>query len=561
MLSAKECRDLCRLIGRAIVGDGTPADGNRLNAWLLASPEARQFYYYAMALQSELSWGQGKQQMIDELLDAELAAHARDRALAPGHGVRGLRIALSPKWLALAASLLLAGYFVGMAVFVSLRGEAEGWRLEARRGQEAGGIRREAEGDDSESSSLKSQASSLSLVASITATRDAEWSAAAHKSAISNQHSAITPGEPLELASGLVELKLTQGATLFVEGPAEWSIDGDNRATLTRGKLLARVPRQAIGFTLETPTARIVDLGTEFGVEVNTQDAAEVHVLKGLVTVQTAPENGTSVPSRNLKAGQSLRIDADGTQSAGDPATGEKLTRLAEGNANAPSSGPGYEVVFHYHLGEDDPHAQFGEVAAEQAIGTGTLGSAHPLARVGKPRYASETPNADSKLALSLPGNAEVAGYVGKDFKNFPTDNFVLEAWVRTRSAKPQLIVCLGDPSYNGYGLVVANGKYSRLFGGVAVLSEREEIRLNAWTHLALIREGHVSQLFVNGVASGEEVRTEPRPPDQMLRIGGLVGSQQTVDGCLDEIRLIRLKSYFHSRMLLFEVTERNERH
>ena len=80
------------------------------------------------------------------------------------------------------------------------------------------------------------------------------------------------------IPSGRVRQSLLRGVQLVVDGPAEWSIDDENRATLRQGKLVAVVPRQAIGFTLATPSAEIVDLGTEFEVVVE-EDG--VYVLLG----------------------------------------------------------------------------------------------------------------------------------------------------------------------------------------------------------------------------------------------------------------------------------------
>lgn len=138
----------------------------------------------------------------------------------------------------------------------------------------------------------------------------------------------IHEGEPLRIDSGILQLELNQGATLVVEGPAEWTIDGDNTATLNRGKLMASVPRQAIGFTLKTPSARIVDLGTEFGVEVGDGGAAEVHVVQGKVDVQPASGSSQAGPG-TLQAGQSVRITDAGAKVESSSAVPGKFKRLA----------------------------------------------------------------------------------------------------------------------------------------------------------------------------------------------------------------------------------------
>jgi hypothetical protein len=64
----------------------------------------------------------------------------------------------------------------------------------------------------------------------------------------------------------------------------------------------------AHGFAVQTPSARVVDLGTEFGVVVDAAGASETHVLRG--TVECTPTQGGN-PTR-LAAGQAARVDADG---------------------------------------------------------------------------------------------------------------------------------------------------------------------------------------------------------------------------------------------------------
>ena len=105
--------------------------------------------------------------------------------------------------------------------------------------------------------------------------------------------------------------------TLLVEGPASWTVDGDNRAMLTAGKLVANVPPVALGFTLETSTATIVDFGTEFGVPIHPSGSSEVQVFEGRVEIRSAgsePEYASSAPCRRPEA-DSFRTFEDAARS------------------------------------------------------------------------------------------------------------------------------------------------------------------------------------------------------------------------------------------------------
>lgn len=91
--------------------------------------------------------------------------------------------------------------------------------------------------------------------------------------------------EIVRLFAGSVELTFEQGAVVTVDGPIEFRPLSTGQLELRRGRLLASVPQQAIGFTVSTPTSIIVDLGTEFEVAVNDAGESNVQVLKGEVEV------------------------------------------------------------------------------------------------------------------------------------------------------------------------------------------------------------------------------------------------------------------------------------
>lgn len=133
----------------------------------------------------------------------------------------------------------------------------------------------------------------------------------------------LTSGSPLlpgalRLASGVAEILLADGATVVLEGPANFNLETRNRGYLHRGKLVAIVPPRAIGFTVETDTATVVDLGTEFGIEVSKAGTTDVQVLQGSVDVNyRSVADGSKSPRRSVRmtAGSAKRF---GAQSA-DP--------------------------------------------------------------------------------------------------------------------------------------------------------------------------------------------------------------------------------------------------
>jgi hypothetical protein len=93
----------------------------------------------------------------------------------------------------------------------------------------------------------------------------------------------------LRLAAGFVELKFAHGATVIVEGPANFEVRGPQRAFLHQGRAVTRLPKGTKGFILDSPRGRLVDQGTEFGVTVGPSGDTEVHVLEG--KVEAVPNN------------------------------------------------------------------------------------------------------------------------------------------------------------------------------------------------------------------------------------------------------------------------------
>ena len=107
-----------------------------------------------------------------------------------------------------------------------------------------------------------------------------------------------------ELHAGFLEVTYASGAVVLIESPAKFELRGTTVITLREGNLSARVPEAAIGFTVETPTASVVDLGTEFGVSANAT-SSEVHVFTGEVLVKTPGEPDPL----HLKENHASRID------------------------------------------------------------------------------------------------------------------------------------------------------------------------------------------------------------------------------------------------------------
>ncbi len=114
----------------------------------------------------------------------------------------------------------------------------------------------------------------------------------------------------LELETGYATLEFFSGAQVSIAGPAILELSDSDRVVCRYGKLRAKVPYVAQGFTIETPESDIIDLGTEFGVDVNQVGKTEIHVFDGEVEAYDAV--GTPSSKVTLEAGLGLSIGNSG---------------------------------------------------------------------------------------------------------------------------------------------------------------------------------------------------------------------------------------------------------
>lgn len=140
----------------------------------------------------------------------------------------------------------------------------------------------------------------------------------------------LAPGT-LHLTQGTAEIVLNDEVTAVIEGPTILELLSAKKVYLQSGKLGATVSTRAIGFTVRTPRATVVDLGTEFDVEVAQSGETEVRVGRGAVEVETHKPNrhvNEDVKPVRLTAGQTIRADSNGLKAIADsPKTKKSLAR------------------------------------------------------------------------------------------------------------------------------------------------------------------------------------------------------------------------------------------
>jgi len=170
----------------------------------------------------------------------------------------------------------------------------------------------------------------------------------------------LSPGRSMHLARGFAEFTYASGAKVVVEAPATIVLNSSRRITLLRGRLTALVPAAAHGFTVSTPAGEIVDLGTEFGVNVISDSVVETHVFQGRIQVQG--KGNFSATPLILTAGQEADLADSGASLEPAPANPQHYVRdIHQVVMKFPTHGTAEGL----NQGDLDPHWQITSVPTD----------------------------------------------------------------------------------------------------------------------------------------------------------------------------------------------------
>ncbi|MBN2063364.1 MAG: FecR domain-containing protein [Sedimentisphaerales bacterium] len=116
--------------------------------------------------------------------------------------------------------------------------------------------------------------------------------------------------ETISLAQGIIKLQTDRDVTVIIEGPAEFSFRSNTELALNYGHIYSKVMKQGAGFTVKTPNAMIVDLGTEFSIKVGREEhTTEVQMYNGSAVISNSKdENSREI----IKTGSARAIDSQG---------------------------------------------------------------------------------------------------------------------------------------------------------------------------------------------------------------------------------------------------------
>jgi ferric-dicitrate binding protein FerR (iron transport regulator) len=297
--------ELLSLIGDLVNGTLDPAGVVRLENLLMTSPEARKVYRRYMNLHAAMGWialtsrGMTLRRDLQQLFSDELTESEEQTSLLAESIEAGAE--------SLADAMILP----------AIKDEIE----EERSPGESSPI-----GDVSRRHSVRAPAWRRAAIivlplmlalgvlylmrgahthpATLGASVDASWGAP-YEALASGQP---MPSGPIHLLSGLAEVRFQNGVSVVLQGPAQFEVRTGSLGELTAGKLTAMVPKGGEGFAVQTPSARIVDLGTEFGVDVNADQQTHAEVFRGHVRAEVSPATSDAPLSKTLEVNQAVLI-------------------------------------------------------------------------------------------------------------------------------------------------------------------------------------------------------------------------------------------------------------
>lgn len=138
---------------------------------------------------------------------------------------------------------------------------------------------------------------------------DCDWETERWGTSLSDE---LQAGRVLNLNRGLMVLEFAEGALVTLEGPVQFEIESAERGFLYSGRLTAKVPPRARGFTVGTPSCESIDLGTEFGLLVRADGTAETHVFDGEVILKrSSEENEDETEELHLTTNMASRVSGE----------------------------------------------------------------------------------------------------------------------------------------------------------------------------------------------------------------------------------------------------------
>jgi len=323
--SQEDQNNLQELISAFIDGILTEEESQDFLARLEADEAARDLYLQMMNADSLLQWEQGQTEPLPDLFRLT----SEDKAVSPAVdlGVVSARKQLAFMRYALAATIMVCLFLSGLLLMESNSTQAIA-QLDSNDGVPAAMIIEEHHA----------------------IWERTEWTQDVSKPLVHGW---------LKLKSGQVLIDFLGGTTIALQGPAELGLNSGNRAHLKSGRLAVMGTSRPHDFTLTTDNLTLLSQSANFGLSVNSDNQAELHVFEGSVSVshsQSQPKKEITpdlAPDASdmiiVEAGQAIIFDVSGQEIARQQAEQSVFpTRSQFSVADPPGDIPAIDFAAHH---------------------------------------------------------------------------------------------------------------------------------------------------------------------------------------------------------------------
>jgi hypothetical protein len=244
----------------------------------------------------------------------------------------------------------------------------------------------------------------------------------------------------LRLAEGSAALSFFNGAILFLEGESDVDLLSMDRVACRLGRVRLRAEGPATGFTLTAPGAAVVDLGTEFALNVGRDGKSAVHVFEGQVEASLLNRSGSTLSSDLLNENQSARMEPGRPELDRRPQKPEDFARATPLRAG----GLRMDTAYARSILEAKPWAYWRFQTIEQNRVLNEVASRPALQVHGEGALCEEDAG---NRSLEFPPGTGAAYALMEGVWQPPTQTgYAIELWMTSAALRTSALLCAVEP-------------------------------------------------------------------------------------------------------------------
>lgn len=336
-----------------------------------------------------------------------------------------------------------------------------------------------------------------------------------YASLLSN-HEAIISGSPatphqdfskgqLALERGIAQLSFQNGAQIILEGHCGFEIIDEMSVILTHGKMWAYCPKDAHGFQVLTPGGRkIIDLGTEFGIEVDSSGATNVHVFDGLVDIISPASEPQRVNAGSAVNWASAATPINRFEAQPDKFVNAETLASKRLQVYRKSMASREDLLLYYNFDNQTGNKCNNSVSDSSKQAQGLIQGAATVHGRFNGSKALQFENSGDRVEFKMPSIDSLPGYT-------------TAAWIKVDRFESYLSTIINSNNWelgSAHFQIDSEGAIKAgINGGLAFRSNSKAVSLGKWHFIAVSwnLETNKAQIFNNGIPIPSSSRQTPQ--------------------------------------------------